>query len=150
MAIIEERIRALALSERDCLLLNEPELNALLVRLKPILAGTTSEADVVSFSIVDCDAEIVTNKLNSLGIQDQEVLACWPTFRAACRIKWDVLTKRLDDLWYPSSDDLIVTSLTSSWFMEISHEEFVRFVPAVRSDSRQGNLPWRSPNPPIE
>ena len=43
-------------------------------------------------------------------------------------MSWELFTSRFDDLWYPGSDDIIVTSPKMSWALEITHEETIRFL----------------------
>jgi len=90
-----------------------------------------------SFSIADLTPVAVRAKLKSLGVREQIVFACWPAFREGFKIKWEVFISHLDDFWYPSSDDVIVTSATSSWALEITHEEIVRFFRLDNTKHRQ-------------
>ena len=128
MSIIQERIRQLALPESDCAPLERRHLDELLLHVKPLVTGVaTGLAAAETFSIADLAPEAVTAKLKSFGVLDQNVFVCWPAFREGFKIRWEVFVSRFDDFWYPSSDDVIVTSPNSSWALEITHEETVRF-----------------------
>ncbi len=60
-------------------------------------------------------------------MREQTVWAYWPAFREGFEIIWEVLVSRFDELWYPSSDDLIVMPPAATWVLEVSHEEEIRF-----------------------
>jgi len=135
MSIIQERIRPLALPESDCAPLSKQQLDELLLIVTPLVADGNSNLITEAFSIADLTPEAVTAKLKSFGVRDQTVFVCWPAFREGFKIKWDLFTARFDDFWYPSSDDVIVTSPTAFWALEITHEETVRF---CRFDKAKG------------
>ena len=80
-----------------------------------------------AFSIADMSAEAISAKLGSLAVRVETVWAYWPAFREGFEIKWEMLVSRFDELWYPSSDDLIVMSPDATWVLEVTHEESVRF-----------------------
>ena len=144
MSIIQERIRPLALPESDCAPLDKRQLDELLSMVKPLVTVESSSLVTEMLSIADLPPEAVTAKLKSFGVRDQTVFVCWPAFREGFKIKWEVFTARFDDFWYPSSDDVIVTSPAASWAMEITHEETVRFFRLDnpnRQEKRSGDLP---------
>jgi len=126
MSIIQDRIRPLALPASDCAPLSKQQLENFLSSVRPLLAAGSSNLATQVFSITDLAPEVVTAKLKSFGIPDQTVFVLWPAFREGFKIKWELFTARFDDFWYPSSDDLIVTSPTGSWALVITHEEIFR------------------------
>lgn len=126
MTVVKDRIRQLGFSESDCVPLKEQQLAEVLSVVKSAEGnkiGKTAE----TFSIAETPSETVDAKLNSLGVCEQTVWVCWPAFREGFEIKWNLFISRFDDLWYPSSDDIIVTVPTADWVLEISHEETARF-----------------------
>ena len=141
MSIIQERIRALALSESNCSPLSKQELEELLSTAKSLVAGENSSSVTEAFSIADLTPEAVRAKLKSFGVRDEAVFVCWPAFREGFKIKWDVFTAHFDDFWYPSSDDIMVISPTGFWALEITHEETVRFFRFDKVKSEESGAP---------
>jgi hypothetical protein len=117
--IIEDRIRSL--SKFDCTPLTRPQLDELLTVWRAVRGPASQE-----FSIADLRPEEAATRLQSVGIVDEDVLVCWPAFREGYKMAWRAFVAHLTDLWYPSSDDVVVTSPSRSWLLEITHEEQVR------------------------
>jgi hypothetical protein len=127
MSIILDRIHSLGLTESDCAPMTRQQLEELLLRVKPLLARGSNGFDAEVFSIAELTPEAIIAKLKSIAVCDQVVLVCWPSFREGFNIKWEVFVAFLNEFWCPSSDDVIVTTPTLSWILEITHEELVRF-----------------------
>jgi hypothetical protein len=102
--------------------------------VEPLVAGASGLV-TQAFSIADLAPEAVIAKFKCFGVRDQTVFVCWPSFQEGFKIKWDLFAAHYDDFWYPSSDDVIVTSAAASWALEITHEETVRF---LRLDGAKG------------
>lgn len=126
MTVIKDRIQQLGLSESDCAPLKEQQLAEVLSAVKLTGSDRIGKATEI-FSIAETPPEVVAARLNSLGVHEDTVWICWPGFREGFEIKWNLFVSRFDDLWYPSSDDVIVTAPTADWMLEISHEETIRF-----------------------
>jgi hypothetical protein len=105
VGIVENRIRSLALSKFDCAPLSRPQLDELLSVWWAAHGPASQE-----FSVADLAPEAVATRLESLSIADEDVLVCWPAFREGFKMKWRALLAHLTDLWYPGSDDVVVTS----------------------------------------
>jgi hypothetical protein len=117
--IVEGRIRSLA--KFDCTPLTRPQLDELLTVWRVARNPASQE-----FSVADLPAHLLATRLESLGIVDEDVLVSWPAFREGFKMKWSVFVAHLPDLWYPGSGDVMVTSPSRSWVLEITHEEHVR------------------------
>ena len=128
MAIINERISSLALPRSDCAALNKKQLDELLSAVKPVIGNPFGGVVMQNFSVADLQPEGVIAKLKSLDIAEKDVLVCWPAFAEGFRMRWSVFLAHLDDLWYPSSDDVIVISSKGLWALELTHEETVRLL----------------------
>src|SRR5690242_2913920 len=117
MKIIEERIERLGLSDSTYGPLSEQQMGRILLALRSAEMGKAAQA----FSIADMSSEAIRAKLGSLAVREETVWAYWPAFREGFEIKWEMLVSRFDELWYPSSDDLIVMSPDETWVLEVSH-----------------------------
>ena len=133
MNIIEKRLKALNVPPTEYASIGKSETAAIVER-----SGELSERanDVRTFSIAESDICDVSQTLRDLCAADQLVFACWPNYGEAFRLSWELLLRHFSDLWYPSSDDLLVVSANGSWLLEVNHEETVRFLALSR-----GRLP---------
>jgi hypothetical protein len=127
MSPIQQRFQLLGLPESDCALLSQEQLNEIISTARSLVDGNTVLV-AERYSVAALSPDAVNARLISFGVQEQKVLVCWPTFREGFRMSWELFTSRFDDLWYPGSDDIIVTSPKMSWALEITHEETIRFL----------------------
>lgn len=65
----------------------------------------------------------VRSWLSSLGLDRQEVEIVWLNDRDGARMGIDLFIMHYDELWYPSSDDIMISNATLSWILTIDHEE---------------------------
>src|SRR6266705_1447922 len=119
MHIIKERIESLQLPDSAYAPLNEQQLAKIISALRSEMTGGKATQ---AFSIADMSSETISAKLGSLEVREQTVWAYWPAFREGFEIIWEVFVSRFDELWYPSSDDLIVMPPAATWVLEVSHE----------------------------
>ena len=128
MSAIQQRIHSLALSESDCSPLSKLQLDELISMVKSLVTGGDTTPFTEPFSIAELSPVAVAAKLNSFAVREQTVFVFWPAFREGFKIHWILFTSRLDDFWYPGSDDVIVTSEKDQVMFEITHEETIRFL----------------------
>lgn len=67
------------------------------------------------------DSEIQNWLVNLPVKETEQVMLSWSS-ETAIMTSWKLFTERWSDFWYPSSDDLTVTSISFSWVLAISHE----------------------------
>lgn len=84
---------------------------------------------IVRADIARASPDQVRAVLFGLPIGDDWVEVVWPYERAGVRMRFRDFVRYYDDLWYPSSDDLLITNGTKTWLLEVNHEETVTFVP---------------------
>ena len=65
--------------------------------------------------------------LTTLIQKDKLINIIWISDNIVCEIKSIFFIKYFDDLWYPAADDIIVTSTTFKWIIEINHEEIIKY-----------------------
>jgi hypothetical protein len=99
-------------------------------QLRRIAAGRPplSQA-IVRVDISRAGPDEVRATLSGLPIGDDWVEVVWPFERAGVRMRFRDFVRYYDDLWYPSSDDLLITNSTKTWLLEVNHEETVTYVP---------------------
>src|SRR4051812_20853722 len=125
MSIIQRRIRSSGLRQSEHALLDPERVHEFRSTAKRLVAGEFDDSFVASFSIAALSLEAAAAKLR-LGIEDQLIYAYWFTVDEGIALKWQLFIEHFSDLWYPSSDDLILTAQGASWAIEINHEELVR------------------------
>jgi hypothetical protein len=77
-------------------------------------------------------SEIVRSRVVSwfrgLGIGDDVLVAVvWPALRAGAWLRFGAFVDSFDDLWHPSSDDVLVTDEERTWMITLDHEEIFTF-----------------------
>ncbi|MFE1883503.1 hypothetical protein [Streptomyces diastatochromogenes] len=62
-----------------------------------------------SLDVEELDSDGLRSALRDM-VEDvgQEVIVAWPADRAAVRVGYHLVIERIDDLWYPSTDDLVI------------------------------------------
>ena len=59
-----------------------------------------------------------------VNVLDGDLLeVVWPAFGEAVRIDREVFIEHYDDLWYPSSDDVVARQVGRDGALVITHEE---------------------------
>jgi hypothetical protein len=92
-------------------------------------ARSDSEAGITQLNISALSPEQVRAFLTNLPIPEEWVRVVWPYERKGVRMRYLDFVRHYDSLWYPSRDDVWLTSEQQGWFLELDHEEIVRFVP---------------------
>jgi hypothetical protein len=74
-------------------------------------------------------AELRHALLSHLPDTGQEVLVAWPADRTAAWLPYRAVLERIDDLWYPSMDDLVIIDGREHrpWVLLLDHEEQLFF-----------------------
>ncbi|MFI1365784.1 hypothetical protein [Streptomyces griseochromogenes] len=77
----------------------------------------------VALDVSDLDAGQLRDALRT-AVADvgQDVWAAWPDMRTAVRVAYRAVLERLDDLWYPGSDDLVIID-GDERVLVLDHEE---------------------------
>jgi hypothetical protein len=127
MSIIEERLRGTTLSKTHFLRLSKEQMTELHSITRQLVAGHLDPFVTESFWIASLSQTAVADKMKSLGVRDEIAYVCWCSFGEGIAIQWNLFLAHFDDLWFPSSDDVVISSATRSWVLEITHEETVRF-----------------------
>ena len=78
--------------------------------------------------IAQAEPEEVRGMLLSFGIPPDEMVTCiWFSGLDGITLCYADFVAHYDGLWYPSSDDVLVTGRRCSWFLAIDHEEAITF-----------------------
>ncbi|MFE1314313.1 hypothetical protein [Streptomyces sp. NPDC058755] len=93
------------------------------------LGGSTARLPIlisraeVALDVSDLNADQLRHALRT-AVQDagQDVWAAWPAERTAVRVAYRAVLDRLDDLWYPSTDDLLIID-GDERVLVLDHEE---------------------------
>jgi hypothetical protein len=77
----------------------------------------------VALDVSDLDADQLRDALRT-AVEDagQVVWAAWPAERTAVRVGYRAVLERIDDLWYPSADDLVIID-GNDRVLVLDHEE---------------------------
>ncbi|MFF7747916.1 hypothetical protein ACFZCP_01435 [Streptomyces sp. NPDC007971] len=77
----------------------------------------------VALDVSALDADQLRDALRT-AVADvgQDVWAAWPAERTAVRAGYRAVLERIDDLWYPSSDDLVIVD-GDEQVLVLDHEE---------------------------
>jgi hypothetical protein len=96
-------------------------LGGSLSKLSDITRSTESSLDVSEFDSLELKSALRA-RFQDTG---RQVLAAWPTDRTAVKISCQSLIDRIDDLWYPSMDDLVIVDGSSEGnrVIILDHEE---------------------------
>ena len=87
------------------------------------LRGHTQRID-----IAQAEPEEVRGILRSLEVPPDKMVACiWFSGLDGITLCYADFVAHYDDLWYPSSDDVLVMDRTYSWFLVIDHGEAITF-----------------------
>lgn len=71
----------------------------------------------------------VRQYLSGLGIAEWEnVYLVWVANQIGVQMAFGDFVQYYDDIWYPSSDDIWISSENLSWFLNFDHEEIITFV----------------------
>jgi len=114
--------------------LTPSETAGLAVRVRPILQnlGRDGAGDVRYHSckvIEGADKSCVQRYLRSLRPGSRGRIYCfWPRDMIAIRMDYEEFIQYFDDVWYPSSDDLVVTDSEVSFLTYFDHEELIQHV----------------------
>jgi hypothetical protein len=54
---------------------------------------------------------------------DESVVVFWRSFRCGVQMAFKDFALHFDDLWYPASDDVWVSSNAHDWLLDLGHEE---------------------------
>jgi hypothetical protein len=84
---------------------------------------------VKRLNIYERSPEEVRAFLASLPVREEWVQAVWPSENAGVRMRYVDFVRYYNSLWYPSRDDVWLTSEDRGWFIELDHEEILTFVP---------------------
>src|SRR5258706_11424678 len=66
--------------------------------------------------------------LSDFPIEDEWVELVWPYENEGARMRYVDVVRYYDDLWFPSRDNLWITSERRTWLLAIDHEEAVAFL----------------------
>ncbi len=91
----------------------------------------------------DSEPEEVRAWLSGVGVPpDAEVIVLWPFDRVGTRMAYQSFVDNYDDLWYPSSDDVVVYRETGDELnvIVLDHEEELAFASLSRSAPNEGTV----------
>lgn len=96
--------------------------------LRPILGESIPReyAEVREFDGRDTGVSAIADWLHAQINVDEQVRTIWLADRAGILISLSDFLQFFDQLWYPSSDDMIVESNSNIFVIVIDHEEQVR------------------------
>ncbi len=83
---------------------------------------------VEPFDIADLEPAGVQAMLARLPVEEEWVDVIWPYERAGVEMRYADFVRHYDELWFPSSDDVLVMTDRRDWVLELDHEETVTFV----------------------
>jgi hypothetical protein len=108
-------------------LLCKDEARVQLQELRQLLTELDSrrEGEVRGFDASDAVPSEISDWIAAQGLGDSIVTVFWPYDGEAALMNTKDVIKNLDDLWYPSSDDLVVLSKSNHFLLDIDHEERV-------------------------
>ncbi|WP_317443219.1 hypothetical protein [Streptomyces collinus] len=99
------------------------------------LAEMTQRAES-SLDVVSLGAEELKQAFRvSLEDAGQDVIVAWPADGVAARVAYRDILERIDDLWYPSMDDLVLIDdcVGARRVLILDHEERLLTAPLVNS-----------------
>lgn len=77
--------------------------------------------------ISSMDTEVVKQMLLAINVPNSDVYVLWFGDNIGIKIPFHIFCNFYDDLWYPSSDDILVCDTKKIFIIEVSHEESVSF-----------------------
>lgn len=93
------------------------EIITLIIYENPIILKTQE----VDFS--DATKEEVLSWLKNLPISKKIVHLYWVSPREGIKLNFDDFAANYDELWYPSTDDVLVVDIDKRWIIVLNHEE---------------------------
>lgn len=93
------------------------EIINLIIYENPIILKTQE----VDFS--DTTKEKVLSWLKNLPISKKIVYLYWVSPREGIKLNFDDFAANYDELWYPSTDDVLVVDIDRRWIIVLNHEE---------------------------
>jgi hypothetical protein len=92
-----------------------------LSKLREVTRSSQFSLDVTDLDSVDLRRALHSEFKNT----QQQVLVAWPADRTAARIDLQAVIERIDDLWYPSMDDMVIilSKPEGKQVIVLNHEE---------------------------
>ena len=123
--MIEERLAALRSDQCAYKILDRVKCVDILQLVKSELVGscgfTSPHSKVLDASTMG--RQEILRWLGDIGGLFDDVLVIWPFATFSIEMKYKDFVSHFDDLWYPSSDDVLVLSCDTGWLLVIDHEE---------------------------
>ena len=93
--------------------------------VRHLLAAPRAHAEFEAHNVCDYDFSELRELLRRIGPPaDDKVDVAWGDAGIGVRMDWDAVVESIDDLWAPSSTDVVIG--TRDGFINIDHEEVVR------------------------
>ncbi len=93
-----------------------------------VLDAARGQAASQAYDVGDYDSDGLRDLLRRIGPRAGETVdVVWGDERLGVRMEWVALVASIDDLWAPSSTDLVIRSRDG--LLHIDHEEVVRVYP---------------------
>jgi hypothetical protein len=83
-------------------------------------------ADVRKFDARDVEPSAIADWLRAQRLPEEPVKVFWSSCREGISIALKDFVTFFDELWFPSSDDILVESESKVFVIAIDHEEQVR------------------------
>jgi hypothetical protein len=90
-------------------------------------------------SVADLLGPGTSGVLRTLPISDEAQVHVLLNVRDGASMPWKLLCDSLDDLWFPSADDLLVITVDLRWIIQLSHEEWLQVVLVESPGARLGS-----------
>ena len=91
-------------------------------------SGASSDCVTETFDANYLLTHDIADWLRARGLPNEQVNVFWPSDQEGASLELKDFLEHLDELWFPSSDDVIVESSTKRFMFEIDHEEQVKLL----------------------
>ncbi|SRR5579884_1351018 len=137
LATVIESVASLREKSR---LLSAEELESGLGHVMPCVRGQAGceFIQVAELEVADSDKEQVIRWFRSLTLPNGVVNVYWVAQREGIQTPLDVFVSNYDDLWFPSSHDVVVEDQERRFLLILDHEEHFSFW--KRCERRKGIL----------
>lgn len=93
--------------------------------VRHVLEAARGQTESQAYDVGDYDSDGLRELLRRVGPRaDETVDVVWASERLGVRMDWEAVVASVDDLWAPSSTDLVIR--TGDGLLHIDHEEVVR------------------------
>jgi hypothetical protein len=127
MTMMAERLKSIpGLSERYQMLSKDQASGQIrIMRLLLRVLDSSRSNEVRHFDATGALPSEIGDWLVAQEIENEQVAVYWLYDNAAALMMMHDFIKYFDDLWYPSSDDVVVLPMSNQYVLYVDHEEHV-------------------------